>query len=313
MKGRKDFSAKGTVLDHPDFASQEDSIGDGDPNCPKCHGRGSYRVTLDMGGLYPPGITLPPVEQTCTCTTVKRIIYNMNRGWRGLSKAKTIRESRLIKYPNKNLWVTAKVETFQQNLKFVSIKKGPNWFFSVETDADLMQAWLAKAAMDGIDIYDPDVERPTSLEKLTLVDIALPPSLLIVHLGVKSAANKEMANVLQEAIAIRMAENKPTWIFDQPYAPLQDGHRAFSFALMDYLNIWGFKREILSHGSPAYQGFSESTSEGEWEPTEAPAPRLRPTPTEDAVVEDSLASVWGKGKSSKPKKGKGLTKKPFGR
>lgn len=153
--------------------------------------------------------------------------------------------SPLLRYVESNLWIRARGVAFQAHLRNAAIhriaRKG-GWFFKVSTDADLMTAWLSTTVLQGGEILDPDVvERHSiSLQTRTLVDLILPPDLLILHLGVKSAANKEMPGVLQEALSTRYHEDKPTWIWDQPHSPLEPGHRCYSDALIDSLEIWNY-------------------------------------------------------------------------
>lgn len=100
-----------------------------------------------------------------------------------------------------------------------------------------MTAWLATAALKGSEILDADVMFEASevgLRKMTIADASIPHDLLVVRLGVKAARNQAMPEVLLEAINNRLhQEGKATWIWDQPDAPLAEGHLAFSHAVRD--------------------------------------------------------------------------------
>jgi hypothetical protein len=240
---RVPFKKKGLPLNHPDYRREEKSTGHGKADCPSCRGRG---VTPVKGAI-------PPAVETCRCVLARDIARNVEKAWKGLMKAPRIDSSPLLGYVKSNLWVTARLPAFRSHLRHVAIRQGPRWFFAVESDADLMQAWLAKHALDKIPIFDPDIQAPSSLDKLTLADIAEPPALLIVHLGVKVAANREMANVLEEALSIRYHNDKPTWIFDQPYARLSTGHRCYSDRLIDSLEVWEYEHLELEEEYAAYQ------------------------------------------------------------
>lgn len=208
----------------------------GDPNCSVCHGRGR----LPAEGNGPPALTL------CRCVLHQEILENVERGMRGLSKAAKVPASPLTKFVAANARVTASTPWFQAHLRHVAVRQSPRWGFRVCTDADLMQAWLATAALQGHEIRDPDAADGLgrrSLDFLTLVDIALPPTLLIIRLGVKSARNVAMPEVLLEAIRVRTHEGRPTWVWDQPDNPLMEGHLSWSPSVVEEISGWSHVRE----------------------------------------------------------------------
>ena len=227
MSKRVPFNKEGGPVHNPDYNREHSHTGDGKTDCPMCGGRGVLLVPD----------TVPPSYQNCRCVLAKLIARNVEKGWKGLMKAKRIKSSPLGSYLDSNLWVRGLQPSFQRHLKYTTIRRlavNNSWFFKVVSDADLVQAWLATTVLQGLDLLDPDLQNP-SLEHLTLVDLILPPDLLIVHLGVKRAANKEMSGVLYEALSTRYHEDKPTWIFDQPYNKLQAGHLCYDPHLMDAL------------------------------------------------------------------------------
>lgn len=184
----------------------------------------------------------PPALKLCTCALHQIVLGNVERGMRGLSKAAKVKSTPLFDLLEDDVWVTASEDWFKAHLRHVAVRSPPAWGFSVVTDADLIQAWLATAALDGREILDPEaregVER-RSLRHLTLVDIAVPPTLLIIRLGVKSARNVAMPEVLLEAIKLRAHEGVPTWVWDQSDAPLdRDDHRCYAPFILDVVSGW---------------------------------------------------------------------------
>lgn len=166
---------------------------------------------------------------------------------RGLSHASPLdrgdAKSLLQPHTANDLRVTASVPWFMSHLRHTAARapRGADWGFKVVTDADLMVAWLATAALQGADIIDADVRSeaaPVSLNKLTLVDIAAPPELLIIRLGVKVARNSAMPEVLYEALTIRAHEGKPTWVWDQPDVPFDDAHLSYSRLVAEFMESW---------------------------------------------------------------------------
>lgn len=201
-----------------------------DPNCPHCFGSGALEMEETHHGV--------PKTRPCRCLMVADLIRNMEAGWRGLSRAPRLAEpSPLFKHTTSNVSITASDDTLREHLRNVVIRCGPQWSFKVVSDSDLMVAWLSPAAFVGKELLDPDAASVSS-EKATLVDLVDPPGLLIIRLGVKSARNSAMPEVLMEAILHRIHTDKPVWVVDQPTRRLDPGHLAFSSEVIDAIREW---------------------------------------------------------------------------
>lgn len=204
-----------------------------DPNCKACLGTGSVPVTVKKG---------PPVHRRCECTLHHAILANVERGMRGLSKARTVPWSPLLGREDEDTWVTASPEWMLPHLRHVAVRQVPTWGFAVASDADLITAWLATVALEGAKIYDADVFREAtevSLVKMTLVDLIEPPALLIIRLGVKTAPNRAMADVFMEALAHRAHVGRPTWVWDEPNNRITDGsNRCHSLHAVEHVSGW---------------------------------------------------------------------------
>ena len=200
------------------------------PPCQLCSGRG--RLFLEEG---PAG----PITRRCDCVLMEDILSSVERGWPGLLRTGVpLSEASPLKdHLTKPLYIRAVLQTFKNHLRHVALREGPDWNFKVITDADLMVAWLANVSLSGANILDPDIKRP-SLDSLTLLDLVVPPDLLVIRLGVKSARNVAMSEVFLEALMHREHEGLPTWIVDQPTKPLQEGHLCWSSEVQSYLNSW---------------------------------------------------------------------------
>lgn len=217
------------TFSHPEYDLTKDANGDGEKRCEKCKGRGVTYIPKSS----------PPVSIRCECTIKKDSAYNMENAWKGLSKAPGVKSSKLLEYTRENLWVTSSVPDFRNHLKTVADGMGHKWVFKVTSDSELVNIWLSKL---GDDVMDPDFQLEGITEGMTLNRFVSFPSLLIIQLGVKVASNRETPSVVQEAISIRYHQDKPTWITDQPYAKLMEGHKAYSRNLIDTLQIFDFKR-----------------------------------------------------------------------
>ena len=222
--------------------------GDGHPDCPQCLGRGV--VELPPEEWHPLAIT--PQTRICHCVYVRDVVANMERGCKGLSKLVSL-PSPLVGKEQENLRITSPYKMFKQHLRYVVSKKEPRWYFAVVSDLDLMTAWLHHVSTD--DLYDADVgenrEGPRPTDKFSaLVDIAEPPELLILRVGVKNARNKAMPEVLLEALHHREHLGKPTWVVDAPNERLDNDHISWSPAVGEFLADWEWVELDASEHSP---------------------------------------------------------------
>jgi hypothetical protein len=175
---------------------------------------------------------------------------NLERGWRGLSKAAVIKTSPLVGMEKKNLRITASAKAIKEHLKHVASRMGTRWGFLVISDATMMDAWLSKGIAR---IYDADVEEMRSSDSRggfekspydALSELVEHPPLLIVVLGVKAARNSAMAEVLLEALTLRDFAGRPTWLVDQPVHPFAEGHLSWSSSVESWLEPW--EKVVLS-------------------------------------------------------------------
>ena len=223
--------------------------GTGDKDCPKCLGRGV--IPADLPGFPGAG------TQNCVCVFKRDLIANVARVWPVLLSVDSVEESPLLRQTRRSVWITASNYTFRRHLRYVAFRMGTQWDARVIADATLITAWLSTAK----NVRDPDVlvargeneaegMRDTPSDHFyTLVDLAVPFDLLIIRLGVKAAKNREMPNVLAEAINERELLGKPTWVVDSPTKPLAPGHICYNDTVADMLD--GFHRVILREESSA--------------------------------------------------------------
>ena len=202
-----------------------------DPDCAHCGGSGFiYGESMLDGGHY------------CECTLDALRLQNMESVWKALPAAKQIPGLRprapLLRLVTKDLWITAKVPTFQAHLKAVAYNRSTMWDCRVFSDKDLLTAWLNTARAQGHKIYDAEVEA-ARINAMDIDELVEPPELVILMLGVKQAPNKETPNVLLEAIGVRRHLGKPTWVVDQPDHPVdQMSHLCYSETLEMWLSHW---------------------------------------------------------------------------
>lgn len=226
--------------------------GDGRSDCPLCKGRGVFDISPD-----PKVGRLLPQVQKCQCVELRDLLANLRRGWVGLEKAQSAPTSPLRAWVDKDLIITATRRSLQAHLRYTMLRQPSNFFFSVLSDADLMDLWLQPLDRKGETVYDPDFSGVGNQDVLS--HVVSSPQLLIVYLGVKAARNSAMPEVLHETILQRQYKGKPTWLADQPNRKLELGHLAYSDAVMDAIEGWPMIH-LNGESSPSTFSNQEGTS-----------------------------------------------------
>jgi len=204
--------------------------GDGSPGCQLCLGR----------GFISEGV----VGRRCTCVRTRDVIANVNKIWPmyQLIKADKLpkgHRSPLMDFVDRNLYITAPEDLFKAHLRATAIRQGSDWYARVRGDNDLLRAWFFTAKAKGVEIYDVDVADSPISEDPSIEDLALPPDLLIVLMGVKRTRNVASPETLLEVLKLREFRSKPTWIVDQPnYLLTSDFHLFNEAAITTILEAW---------------------------------------------------------------------------
>lgn len=243
--------------------------GDGHPSCKECGGRGV--ITKPIGKDKVPSVF------ACKCVMLRNIVFNVEKCWPGLSKAKKVKQSPLQGREGESLWITASQETFRAHMRYISFRKGPHWKFRGCSDKDLVNAWLAVAKAEGRNILDNEVAEST-IQYMTLEDLVEPPDLLVILLGVKRSSNKSMPDLVVEAINSRAFCNKPTWVVDSPSNPLRPGHLCYSAEVHEILSSY----RHLKIGGAA-------------KPNRASTPTSRPRPSSPRIEREARPHHEGSG------------------
>lgn len=197
--------------------------------CKKCGGHGF--IQEDSGHM---GI---PQAIPCECRVEKLINAQAEKAWTGLSKLAVKKKSPLTDWVEKDAIVLADKSSLATHLRSaLHTYRSPYTFVKVVSDATLMSAWLSTLTMSDSEIYDPDFRR--DVRASSLEDLAEAPDLLIIRVGIKSARNSAMPEVLTEAIELRQHLGKPTWVVTDPDRPLEEGHISWSRSVEDSLDGW---------------------------------------------------------------------------
>ena len=222
------------------------------PDCPHCKGLGKIRLKNKNA---------PPKEKLCDCTIASRTLKNADNGWYGVSSAPKVLESPLSDLTETNVWITGGVDWMKAHVRHLAIRKPLSWKYKVVTDKELMASWLATAALAGVDILDKEAFEVTTA-KLSIEDLVQPYDLVIIRLGVKSARNSAMPEVLLEALALREHLETATWVWDQPHRPFHEGHRCWSMNVQVELSSWERIRHngVARVGSPLVDDLTSTLS-----------------------------------------------------
>ena len=223
-----------------------------DPDCTACSGTGMAPA--------PPEPPHPPRRTRCLCVLRRDAIANVERGMTGLSKASVVKSSPLLGMEKTDMWIT-EGGGFLAHLRHVAIRQPTNWFLRVTSDAELVTAWLSSIALKGGDILDPDAYM-VSTKFISIPDLAVPPDLLVIRMGVKEARNQAASEVLAEALNERAHLMRPTWVWDEPDHPLNVGHLFWSDAVAR--SLAGHQR-INGLSSPAPTGQTAAKTDSEKE------------------------------------------------
>lgn len=178
-----------------------------------------------------------PQAIPCTCVLKKALEVQARKAWAGLEVVPAKRASLLKGKVRENLVIKADKAGLMLHLRSALAHHArPEEFVKVVSDATLISAWLSNLARSDSEIIDPDYIR--ELRVASLEDLAESPTLLIIRLGVKTARNSAMPEVLAETIELRQHLGKPTWIVEEPEKPLEEGHISWSRAVEDALDGW---------------------------------------------------------------------------
>lgn len=203
--------------------------------CEKCGGIGLVKTDKTYRG--------EPIMTQCSCKLKESLLKQCDKAWMGLSQYPAKKQSPLKGKMKECIIISSDKENLCPHLKGAILnEKNPHLFIKVVSDANLMSAWLSNMSLAQSEIFDPDFTRELSVRGLE--DLAESPHLLIIRLGVKTARNVAMPEVLVETIELRNHLNKPTWIVVDPKQPLEQGHISWSSAVEEAIDGWNTIRLI---------------------------------------------------------------------
>ena len=286
--------------------------------CPTCNG---------VGFLY---YEETDVSELCNCKIAAMMIHHLGKN---IAKAPTILESPLLKLPAKsgdpfvldrtkdNLLIKCVWTDLLSHLKLCLWSKGLNFRFQIVTDERIKSVYVGNEAYKSRSKASrEDLVTHNSIADLVMGDYAL----VLIRLGFNCHKNIAAPGVVKEALMMREAAGKPTWIIEEPLSsPFVYGHFTWSEDLQVYIDQNFTTIDMLRsgdnrrHEQRGYKGAEEviggvddvgmsrppprATRPREVVQEPRPEPRSEPTSSSFDLPGDDQPK-WGK-KSSWKKKG----------
>lgn len=197
--------------------------GPGDPDCPECRGGGSTVVTYSAEEVRKKPYLIFDAVRDCRCVRERDVVAQLDRTWRGLSKAAPVARSPLASYLGKDLWVRCSGQHLRVHLARV-LRDHPGVLRNarVVTDADLLNAefsWKRKAEDDD------------SSASIRPVDLYGGRKIVVLILGIEEKRDHVTPGLVLTCLRDRGNSSLPTWIVDTTDQPIQPGHLSYSSGL----------------------------------------------------------------------------------
>jgi hypothetical protein len=199
--------------------------------CPTCKGVGFlYHEETD-------------VSELCNCKIAEMMISHLGKN---IARAPTILESPLFKLPLKsgdpvvldrtkdNLFIRCVWLDLLSHLKLCLWSKGLNFRFHIVTDERIKSVYVGNEAYKARSkVSRDDLVTNNSIADLVMGDY----SLVLIRLGFNGHKNIAAPGVVKEALMMRDAAGKPTWIIEEPLSSsFQYGHFTWSEDLQAYID-----------------------------------------------------------------------------
>lgn len=201
----------------------------GRDDCDVCDGKGHIPVESDKA--YNPF----PRYKRCVCLIQDKFRSHVGED---IFEAEELDESPFLELSFEDVFIRGSRKKLLPHLRYTLFERGFNFFYREVNDQILTDAWLGKS--ERTEVPDRDIDKGFK----NLPDAVHPPDLLLIRFGVKKTPNKELPNVIFEAVKTRRDAGKPTWILnppDYPFAPgdpadPESGHMCYSDQLDRYLD-----------------------------------------------------------------------------
>lgn len=187
-------------------------------SCPICLGKGHLKTVGKDSAGYPQVFMTP-----CKCVRIERFKQRVGHD---IFQAPNLKRTPLLAKTGKNLFLHADREDLLPHLKCLLWAKGPDFFFRLLTDLDVMDAWLSKpkeSMTPNRDVINSSSTLGMGVAWSSLRDAVEDPSLLLLYIGVSTHPNRALSNALTEALRIRSWAGKPTWVINPPERIWREG------------------------------------------------------------------------------------------
>ena len=183
------------------------------------------------------------VSELCNCKIAEMMVTHLGKN---IARAPTILESPLFKLPAKsgdpfvldrtkdNLLIRCVWTDLLSHLKLCLWAKGLNFRFHIVTDERIKNVWLGNEAYKSRSKVSRDeIVTRNSISDLVGGDY----SFVIIRLGFNGYKNAAAPGVVKEALMMRDAAQKSTWLIEEPLSsPFQYGNFTWSEDLQAYID-----------------------------------------------------------------------------
>jgi hypothetical protein len=206
-------------------------------------------------------------------------------------------ESPLVDKTQSNLFLKGWWTDLLPHLKFVLIAKGIDFPYRIVTDERLKTIYVgAEAYLSRSRKRREDGDSYNSLSDLIGPEFKL----IVVRMGFLGHRNVAMPGILKEALMLRQAAGRATWLVEEPDRLFGPYHRAYDedvasyidrhFEVIDLTSEEKPEAEQKNHDAPIPD--EEDFTMGAEEPEKKPAPKPKPKPAVQSVfTEERPAKV----------------------
>jgi hypothetical protein len=142
----------------------------------------------------------------------------------------------LVNKTTQNLFIKCWWKDFKSHFRLVSVnllqRNRLQWYWQFVTDERLKNLYLGNEAHQ-----NKTRKRRGEEESYNCISDFIGPmfDLVIIRLGYLGWKNQAMSGILKEALLVRQAANKPTWIIEQPCSIFGEGHFSWGFDVGEYV------------------------------------------------------------------------------
>lgn len=142
----------------------------------------------------------------------------------------------LVNRSTENLFIKCWWSDFKSHFRLLAVnllqRQKLQWYWQFVTDERLKNLYLGNEAH-----RSKSRKKQEDSDSYNCISDFIGPmfDLVVIRLGYLGWKNQAMAGILKEALLIRQAASKPTWILEQPCSVFREGHFSWSFDVDEFV------------------------------------------------------------------------------